>query len=129
MSPFFDPSKRSANDTDRSESSKVGSYTGGNTTMPISSQPHEALAQMNRRIDRLSLACQAMWELLREKADVNEDQLRDKILEVDLRDGATDGKMSPTIQECTHCKSKTNSRRPTCIICGVELPKKHQFEV
>ena len=90
---------------------------------------HEALTQLNRRLDRLSLACQAMWELLRDKAGVTEAELRDKILEVDLRDGSTDGRMASTIVECPHCHAKTNSRRPTCVMCGVEIPRNHQFEV
>jgi hypothetical protein len=93
------------------------------------STSQEALSQLGRRIDRLSLACQAMWELLRDKAGVTEDELRDKILEVDLRDGSTDGKMASFIVECPHCKARTNSRRPTCIICGLEIPRKHQLEV
>lgn len=103
-------------------SSKGTASTGG-------SHSHEDLSHLGRRIDRLSLACQAMWELLREKAGVTEDELRDKILEVDLRDGSTDGRMASSIVECPHCKARTNSRRPTCIMCGLEIPRKHQLEV
>ena len=69
-----------------------------------------------------------MWELLREKTDLTEEQLRDKILEVDLRDGATDNKMAPAMMECPHCKARITSRRTNCVMCGLEVPRRHQFE-
>lgn len=70
-----------------------------------------------------------MWEMLREREEFTDQQLIDKILEVDLRDGKADGKMEQRIVDCPHCKAKTNSRRATCIMCGMELPKDHACEV
>jgi hypothetical protein len=89
----------------------------------------DVVAQLERRVNRLSLICQAMWELVREKTSITDQQLADKILEVDLRDGQTDGKIAPVMIECPNCHKPTNSRRPTCVSCGVELKRKHQFEV
>ena len=89
----------------------------------------EADLHLEKRIERLALMCQAMWELLREKTQLTERELTDKVLEVDLRDGRTDGKIGAIVMECPHCHQPTNSKRPTCIICGVELQRKHQFEV
>jgi hypothetical protein len=90
---------------------------------------HEAMEHLERRVNRLSLLCQSMWELLRERAEFTDDQLATKVLEVDLRDGRTDGRMSTQISNCPSCGRKTNSRRSTCVICGAELPKAHPFEV
>ena len=90
---------------------------------------HERLASQERRIERLALHCQAMWEMLRERAQFTEEEFVNKILEVDLRDGRTDGRMAAKIAECPNCRQKTNSRRATCVICGVELPRNHAFEV
>lgn len=90
---------------------------------------HERLASQERRIERLALHCQAMWELLRDRAQFTEAELVDKVLEVDLRDGRTDGRMAPQITDCPNCRQKTNSRRATCVICGVELPRAHAFQV
>lgn len=86
-------------------------------------------ARMQRRIDRLSLGCQAMWELLRDRLGVTEEELTTKMLEVDLRDGSTDGKMSTQITDCPKCGAKTNSKRATCVMCGAPLEVKHRFEV
>jgi hypothetical protein len=90
---------------------------------------HERLASQERRIERLALHCQAMWEMLRERAQFTEEEFVNKVLEVDLRDGRTDGRMAAQITDCPNCKQKTNSRRATCVICGVELPRPHAFQV
>ena len=89
----------------------------------------ELFLQMEKRVNRLSLMCQAMWEMLRERAEFSEDQFAAKVLEVDLRDGRQDGKIATQITECPSCKRKTNSKRASCVICGAELPKAHSFEV
>ena len=86
-------------------------------------------ARLQRRIDRLSLAAQAMWELLRDRSGVTEDELQTKILEIDLRDGLTNGRMQTQITDCPQCQAKTNSKRSTCVICGAPLTKGHSFEV
>jgi hypothetical protein len=80
------------------------------------------IKQINRRIDRLSLACQAMWELLRDATDFEEKDIFAKMQEVDLRDGVADGKMTPQTRECPSCKRQSNARRNICIYCGSALP-------
>ena len=90
---------------------------------------HEAMEKLERRVNRLSLLCQSMWELLRERAEFNDEQLAAKVLEVDLRDGRNDSRIATQAAECPSCKRKTNSKRATCVFCGAELPKAHAFEV
>ena len=85
--------------------------------------------QMDKRMNRLSLLCQAMWEMLRERAEFTEDQLAAKVLEVDLRDGHGDSRINTQIHDCPSCGRKTNSKRLVCVICGAELPKGHAFEL
>lgn len=84
--------------------------------------------EMQRHLDRLSLACQSMWELVREKTELTEEELDLKILEVDSRDGRVDGKISRQITDCPHCGRKTNTRRSHCLMCGGELSRPHPFE-
>jgi hypothetical protein len=89
----------------------------------------ELFLQMEKRVTRLSLHCQAMWELLRERAEFTDDQLAEKVLEVDLRDGRGDGRIATQVSDCPACGRKTNSKRTICVICGAELPRAHPFEV
>lgn len=84
--------------------------------------------EIRRHLDRLSLACQSMWELVRERTDLTEEDLERRILEVDGRDGRVDGKISRQIADCPHCGHKTNTRRELCLMCGGKLDRPHQFE-
>ncbi|MEM6886363.1 MAG: hypothetical protein AAF571_15185 [Verrucomicrobiota bacterium] len=79
-------------------------------------------------MERLTLACQSMWELLRDRTDFTEADLEEKMLEIDLRDGQADGKIGMQLIQCPSCNSKTNSRRTHCLMCGAPLDKQHVFE-
>jgi hypothetical protein len=81
------------------------------------------------RLERLSLLCQSMWELLSERCQVTKNELVSKVVEIDLRDGRQDGKMQPRVLDCPRCKNKVASRRPKCIVCGAVVATKHPFDV
>ena len=80
------------------------------------------------RVERLTLACQAMWELLRDCSDLTEDHLRAKILEVDARDGQVDGKIGHEVIDCPHCQQKTSTRRSRGVFCGQPVKASHAFK-
>ncbi len=84
--------------------------------------------QLQRQVDHLTLACQSMWELLRDRTEFTELELEEKILEVDLRDGRADAKIGTQVLQCPACGKNTNSKRPTCIICGAPIHKPHLFD-
>ena len=86
------------------------------------------LGTLERHVDRIGLACQAMWELLREHSGITEEDLERKILEVDLRDGKLDGRIGHTIMECPQCGKNTNSKRFNCVMCGAPIERAHKFE-
>lgn len=86
------------------------------------------IASIKRHVDRLSLACQAMWELLRDHSDLSEEHIEAKILEIDARDGKIDGKIGTQLVDCPNCGRPTNSRRASCVICGAPFKREHQFE-
>ena len=83
---------------------------------------------LERRLERLSLTCQALWELLRENTEFKEDDILTKMTEVDLRDGTADGKIGYTVLSCPTCNRPVNSKRDTCLYCGADIPKDHVFE-
>ena len=49
-------------------------------------------------MDRLALASQSLWEIVREQTGLTAEDLQKKILEVDLRDGNADGTAEPSPQ-------------------------------
>lgn len=79
-------------------------------------------------VERLSLACQAMWELLRDNSGLTEADIDAKILEINEHDQKVDGKMTSPPMLCPSCGQKTPVGRPNCMICGVPVQSSHKFE-
>jgi hypothetical protein len=77
-----------------------------------------AAARVEERVDRLALVCRALFELLHEKTGLTEEQLSAKVLEIDLRDGVADGRMSPVPQRCPKCQAMMSPRFGRCLFCG-----------
>lgn len=82
------------------------------------------LAQLEERVGRLTLACTAMWELLRERSGLTDRELLDHIQEVDLRDGRLDGQHKPSGIVCPSCGRNNNQRHVACMYCESLLPRK-----
>jgi hypothetical protein len=83
---------------------------------------------LEARYERLSLVCQAMWKILRDSAGVTNEQLLAAIRELDLSDGALDGKVAPTVKKCSACHRVMNPRHNKCIYCGEEALSDSPFE-
>lgn len=87
------------------------------------------LTELTNRVERLSLLCQAMWELLSQHTKISNNDLIRKVVEVDTRDGLKDGKIAPRVIQCPKCKNNVNTRHPRCVVCGSVIATKHPFEV
>ncbi len=94
-----------------------------------SEQVHHQIALLEDKIESLALACQSLWELLRDNTDLTEVELNAKIQEVDLRDGRQDGKLSRVVGDCPSCGRKTSKRRHRCIYCGSDTSSGEVFGV
>jgi hypothetical protein len=64
------------------------------------------------------MICEVLWELLAEKTGLTEDDLYNKLHEVDMRDGVLDGKNQRRAAECPACGRKVSGRHPACLYCG-----------
>ena len=82
----------------------------------------DRLAQENKilhnNLEKSMLICEALWELLRDRAKLTDEDLHKKIYEIDMRDGVLDGKNVRKAVECPDCGRKVSSRHPACIYCG-----------
>jgi hypothetical protein len=102
--------------------------TTGNTQDSGASQARQQAREatssvefLQDRVDRLELICEALWELLKTRMDVNDDQLMGWIAELDLTDGTADGKRSRGPAECPSCSRPNSPRHQNCIYCGTML--------
>ena len=82
------------------------------------SRTNDEIAHLKKRIDKMVLVNCAMWELLKEKTDVTDIELKAKILEVDAADGAIDGKMGTATRYCTNCGKTMHPKHANCLYCG-----------
>ena len=88
----------------------------------------DELRRVYDRIDSLALICQSMWELIRERTTLTDQDIDQKLQEIDLRDGKADGKMSTPPKNCTDCGRVIARRHSRCLYCGAEFEKDHIFE-
>ena len=85
------------------------------------------MQDLRRKVDSLTITCQALWELLAERLDMDENLILEKMQEIDLRDGKMDGKITPTLVSCPACARTNKADRKQCLYCGVDLPTTHIF--
>jgi hypothetical protein len=76
------------------------------------------VAELEARLDRTLLACEAMWTILRDKLGVTDEQLIERINDVDLSDGQLDGKVRKTPGSCPSCGRTISRKFPKCMYCG-----------
>lgn len=81
---------------------------------------------MNDRLDRLVLVVEAMWSLL-EESGYTKEQLAGRIAEMDRRDGAEDGRATPTRLKCPSCGSVVMEGTGRCQICGTAVGEESPF--
>ena len=76
------------------------------------------VASLEDRIDHLTLVNMAMWSLLQEKTGLTEQDLLDRVRQIDLQDGVEDGKARKQIAKCPKCGRTMSPRHRRCLYCG-----------
>ena len=85
-------------------------------------------ADLNMRVDRLTLVVEAMWSILEADGHTQE-ELMDRIAELDAEDGSEDGRrLSPPV-ECPHCRAKVSRGLSVCQFCGTTIEDVDPFAV
>ncbi|MEL6449371.1 MAG: hypothetical protein AAFQ62_15665 [Pseudomonadota bacterium] len=88
-----------------------------------SSAAERRIKELEAEVDTLNLAVMAMWELFGKANGLFLKDLERKMHEIDLRDGAADGRMTKPELDCYNCGRRVAQGRRTCIYCGVTLVK------
>jgi len=79
----------------------------------------EKVEGLQRRLDHALLAMEAMWTLLRDRLQAKDEDLVNRMVELDESDGILDGKVRRTPRACPHCRRTIPTRFPRCLYCGV----------
>ena len=73
---------------------------------------------LEANLAKAMLISETLWEFIKENHGLNDEQLHEKIYEVDMRDGALDGKNQRKAVECPNCGHMVSARHPSCLYCG-----------
>lgn len=86
--------------------------------VPLKDTPR--IRSLERDHERLKLITMALWDILTEKLDVDEAELRQRILELDRMDGREDGKLRlrEPPRNCDACGRPMLSSALSCPYCG-----------
>ena len=87
------------------------------------------LSSVDDRIDRLSMLCEAMWELLAENTDLTERDLKAKFTEIDERDGRQNFRRQRVAHDCAECGAKIPPVRLHCQFCGAPAKPETIFDI
>ena len=81
----------------------------------------EEVLELRARCDKALLLCEAIWSFLQDELGVTEEQLMERIREIDLQDGTEDGKVRRPPESCAQCGRPVTRRHPRCLYCGAPL--------
>ena len=81
-----------------------------------------AVALMQHHVERLLMITEALWVILKEQHGYTDEDLIERVRQIDLRDGKLDGKVASTgIKTCDSCKRPVSGRHAACLYCGCAL--------
>jgi hypothetical protein len=82
-------------------------------------QTRSQVESIQMDVERLLMITEALWTMLKDEHGYTDDQLIQKVQEIDLRDGRLDGKVAKQPpSKCPQCGRAVSARRPMCIFCG-----------
>ena len=87
------------------------------------------IRDLRTAVDRLLLVNRAIWEIVAEATELTDADLVEKVNEIDLRDGALDGKLTTRVRECPQCGRTMYKGHRQCLYCGAPDPEPDPFEM
>ncbi len=75
--------------------------------------------ELETRFNRLALINEALWELLKDRHEYTEEELRDWVTLTDLKDGQLDGRVRQTTTplNCVKCNRVVSRAFARCMYC------------
>jgi len=80
------------------------------------------------RLDKLTLVSMAVWSLVKEKTSLTDEDLMERVRQIDLSDGVLDGQVKLAPVKCASCGRTMSRRHSRCMYCGSERLNADAFE-
>ncbi len=104
--------------------SQLESKVGGQNRTGTSSNEY---LELRARLDKLALVNMAVWSLLKEHTPLTEEDLVERVKEIDLSDGQLDGKVRAVPQTCPKCSRTLSKKHRRCLYCGHHITADDAF--
>lgn len=79
------------------------------------------------KVDRLTLICEAMWTILSQRFGVSMQELVQAMHDIDMLDGQLDGRKVSPPRPCPSCASMVAAELGRCQYCGTDVPNLDPF--
>lgn len=86
------------------------------------------LNDLVRHVRKLALVNQALYEVLKERTGITDEELRRKIDEIDRRDGVSNHRHDAAPLRCPKCGISVTAGALMCQGCGAKTAPKYPFE-
>lgn len=81
------------------------------------------IERLQQSIEKLALVNAAMWSLLQDRTGLKDDELLNRMQQIDMQDGVADGRISPQgVQTCAKCQRPMSRKHERCMYCGADHP-------
>ena len=75
-------------------------------------------------IERLLMITEALWGILKEKHGYTDEELTNRVAEIDRRDGKVDGRVAQSPPgSCPRCNRTLERQRTYCLYCGQAIAR------
>lgn len=87
------------------------------------------VAFLKQKVEKLMMITEALWIVLKETTNYTDEDLKEIIREVDMKDGKLDGKVAAeTPGTCPNCGQTLQKNKNICIYCGTEIEIEDVFQ-
>ena len=83
---------------------------------------------LEERLDKPTLINMAVWSLLMEHTPLTEEDLLQRVHDIDMTDGKLDGKVRQQVQECPQCHRILSQKHRKCLYCGYKAKSSGVFD-
>lgn len=103
--------------------SEPGSHVAAVQAGAKADRAQTAAQNLEDRLERALMTMEAMWNLLSERLGVTDEELQERMVELDLCDGHLDGRVRRPVLECAACKRRVPRRFHQCMYCGADVER------
>lgn len=87
------------------------------------------IAFLKQKVERLMMITEALWIVLKETTNYTDEDLKEIILEVDMKDGKLDGKVAAEAPGAyPNCGKTLQKNKRVCIYCGAKIGMQDVFQ-